>query len=375
MIVKKEEDKFSSYEHFVESSNNKIIFLTDEVEINKLIHEFHNSPWGGHQGIIRTFNRIKRYYIFPKMLSRIKKYIRSCETCQKNKESQVNKCPMKITSTAKVPFEKIFLDIVGPLNITYEDHKYILTMQDDLTKYSLAIPLKDQESQTIAKAFTEHFFCSFGTPESIVTDQGSNFMSELFTNICKLLKIKKLRTTAYHPQSNGSLERSHRTFAEYLRNFCSKDPSQWDNWLPYATFSYNSTPHTATSFMPFELLFGCKPTLPTSLTKEVEPYYNYNDYCAELKFRLQSCWNLARNKLFQNKLKSKEWYDKTSNVVQFFPNDKVLVRYESKSRNKFDPIWTGPYIITKINSNETSTVKVKNKNKVIHNNRLKLFVE
>ena len=84
----------------------------------------------------------------------------------------------------------------------------------------------------------------------ILTDQGSNFLSEVFSNVCKLLKIKKIRTTAYCPQSNGALERTHRVLVEYLRCFILEDQSTWDRWLPYATFVFNTTPHTATGFTP-----------------------------------------------------------------------------------------------------------------------------
>lgn len=172
---------------------------------------------------------------------------------------------MTITTTSSKPFEKNFLDIVGPMKETRSGCKYILTCQDDLSKFSVAIPLENQEVDTIARAFVKYFMCSYGTPDIILTDQGSNFKSDLFKRICKLLKIDKIQTSAYHPQSNGALEWSHRTLGEYLRNFTNGDPVEWDVWLPYAMSSYNSTPHTSTNYMPFELLYGYKPNIPSSL--------------------------------------------------------------------------------------------------------------
>lgn len=118
---------------------------------------------------------------------------------------------MKITSTSTRPFEKIFLDIVGPLLVSHKNNRFILTFQDDLTKYSEAIPISNAEASTVAKEFATKIICKFGVPESILTDQGTNFMSKLFSKTCKNLKFNKLNTTAYHPQSNGDLERSHRT--------------------------------------------------------------------------------------------------------------------------------------------------------------------
>ncbi|KAG5867118.1 hypothetical protein JTB14_011107 [Gonioctena quinquepunctata] len=113
----------------------------------------------------------------------------------------------------------MFLDVVGPLPVTERGNKYILTFQCDLSKFSCAITIPDQEANTIAQAFVENIACIFGAPQIIVTDQGANFMSSVFKETCKLLRIDKINTCAFRPQSNGALERSHRTLGEYLRNF------------------------------------------------------------------------------------------------------------------------------------------------------------
>jgi len=118
--------------------------------------------------------------------------------------------PLKITTTPKVVWEKCALDIVGPLNQTSDGNRYVLTFQDELSKYKIAIPIEQEDAVTVAKAFVEEIVLKFGIPQIILTDQGSNFMSEIFTNVCKLLRIKKIKCTAYHPETNGALERTHR---------------------------------------------------------------------------------------------------------------------------------------------------------------------
>jgi len=117
------------------------------------------------------------------------------------------KMPLVITETSSKAFEKCALDIVGPLSITTSENKYLLTFQDDLTKFSKAIPIPNQEATTVAKEFVTKIICEHGIPEAVLTDQRINFLSEVFKNVCKLLKITKVQTTAYHPQSNGALER------------------------------------------------------------------------------------------------------------------------------------------------------------------------
>jgi len=124
--------------------------------------------------------------------------------------------------------------------------------------------------------------------EKILTDQGTNFTSEMFKNTCKLLQIKKIQTSAYHPESNGALEKSHRTLAEYFTHYINNDRTDWDEWLPYAMFTYNTTSHTATGFTPFELIYGHQATLPTVLTKQPKLTYAYKDYAQELRERIRA---------------------------------------------------------------------------------------
>jgi len=116
--------------------------------------------------------------------------------------------------TPTILFEKCALAIVGPLTITTKGNKYVLTFQDNLTKFSKAIPLANQEAVTITKEFITKIVFEHGMSEKILTDQGMNFTSEMFKNTCKLLKIEKIQITAYQPKSNGALERSHRTLTE-----------------------------------------------------------------------------------------------------------------------------------------------------------------
>lgn len=195
--------------------------LSDE-EKDNIIKEFHDTVLGGHQGATRTVKRIKEEYVWKGLKKQVSRYIK-CETCQRNKQMRKIKQPMEITTTSTGPFQKIFLDLVDPLPKTHYNNINILTMQDDLTKYSVAVAIPDATANTVARQFVESFICIYGIPDSILTDQGTHFMSDIFKNICKILDIKKLHTTAYHPQSNGALERSHSTLKSYLRSFVDKD--------------------------------------------------------------------------------------------------------------------------------------------------------
>ncbi|KAL4153711.1 hypothetical protein QTP88_001544 [Uroleucon formosanum] len=130
---------------------------------------------------------------------------------------------MIISTTASEPFEKVFIDVVGPLTRTLDGNAYILTMQCDLTKFSIATPMANKESNTVAYHFVTSFVCIHGMPQSLVSDQGTEFLSRVFTETCKLIGIKHSTTSPYHPQANGALERSRRTLGEYLRHYVDVD--------------------------------------------------------------------------------------------------------------------------------------------------------
>lgn len=352
--------------------------LNNEQKI-KLIKEFHDTPLGGHQGLHRTYKKMKKYVSWKNMKRSIEDYIKKCISCQKNKMNQrKTKMPLEITSTARNPFEKCFLDIVGPLNITDDRNKYILTFIDDISKFVVASPIPNQEVETISKTFVKNIICKHGIPSEIVTDQGANFMSDIFKNVCKLLRIKKINTTAFHPESNGSLERSHLGLVEYLRHFINPDQSDWDNWLPFYAFTYNTTPHSATGLTPFEILYGHKASLPSTILAKPEPTYAYDDYVSDLRQKLRFCRDMAHKNLINAKEKSKENYDKKVNVRIFSVGDKILLYDESVRRGKSKKLgqkWIGPYIIIEKCSDVNFIIKKGKKPYKVHANRIKPFYD
>jgi len=183
---------------------------------------------------------------------------------------------MEITTTARHPFETCALDIVGPLTEATSGNKYILTFQDDLSKFLLAIPLSQQDAETIAREFVLNVVLKFGAPAQILTDQGSNFLSDMFKNMSRMLRIRKKHTTTFHPESNGGLERSHRVLAEYLRHYLRKNQTDWDEWTPYAVYVYNTIVHAATAYTPFELVYGFRSGVPSALWETPNVQYSYD---------------------------------------------------------------------------------------------------
>lgn len=146
---------------------------------------------------------------------------------QKIKSNMNTKQPMLITTIVNRPFERICMDIIGPLPLTEGGNTYKLTTQNELIRYATATALIYTTSETVAQTFVECFVCIYGIPNSVLTDCGTNFLSDVFKNICKLLDIEKSKTTPCHPQTNRFIERSHKTLKSYLRSFVDKD-NDWE---------------------------------------------------------------------------------------------------------------------------------------------------
>lgn len=367
---------------FSDSDINITIHTRRVQEINKtedaelITKQMHHGKTGGHLGVKRLERKMKLYYEFPNMRTTIENIIKRCEKCQKNKYGRTTKMPMAITSTARVPFERVALDIVGPLPETAMGNKYLLTFQDDLTKYVEAIPLENQEADTVARMFTQHIVLRHSAPLGVLTDSGSNFVSDLFSRVCKLLGINRSLATPYHPETNGALERTHRTFKEFLRSYVNVELDDWDNWSQYAVYTYNTTPHTSTKFSPYELLYGFRPNLPGNLKTKPQAVYNYDNFLFELRYRLQKSHTIARENQIQNKIKSKQHYDKTTFTPKFRVGDLVLMENCSLrgQGRKLQPLYIGPFNIVSTPTELNSEIQIKNnKTKMVHNNLLKPF--
>ena len=143
----------------------------------------------------------------PNMRREIEEYVKQCRSCQVNKIlTPRHKAVMEIMTNAKQPFQKCYLNVVGLLPVTQGSNKYILTFQDDLSKYVVAMPITQQDAETVDRTFVERVILTYGMPRIPQTDQGANFISEVFKNTWRILGIKKIQSTASHPKSQGSIE-------------------------------------------------------------------------------------------------------------------------------------------------------------------------
>lgn len=208
------------------------------------------------------------------------------------------------------------MDIVGPLPHSRAGHKYILVTCDYATRYPDAIPLRSIDAEHIADELVK-LFSRVGIPKEILTDQGSNFTSQLLTEIYRLLHVHRIRTTPYHPQSDGLVERFNKTLKSLLRKTVTDTGKDWDKLLPFLLFAYREVPQASTGFSPFELLYGREVRGPLDVLKETweadkRSSESVVSHVLAMRDRMSSMTELVRKQLEKAQEKQKLWYDKAA---------------------------------------------------------------
>lgn len=212
----------------------------------------------------------------------------------------------------------------------------------------------------------------FGIPKIVVSDIGSNFIADTMKEVTKLLKIKKLLTTPYHPQSN-QVERFHRSLSTYLKSYVQNENADWAKYLDFAIFTYNNTYNSTTGFAPNELVFGNAFEIPCDITTKKVPIYNYENYANEIRHKLKSMYDLARDNIIKRKEENKYYYDgraKTS-TLHLKINDLVLL-LKSKKDFKFEQPYEGQFRVEKMLSPVTILIRKGKKSMKVHMDRVKL---
>ena len=226
-----------------------------------LFQHLHSHKTGGHLGIGKSLAKIKKRFFWPLCKQDVQRWCAACEMCARVKPGPRHRA--KLTQLpVGAPLDSIALDIVGPLPATERNNIYILVVSDYFTKWVEAYALPDQTAYSVAEVLFNEFISRLGVPRQIHCDQGRNFESQLFAELCKLLQISKTRTTPYRPQSDGLVERFNRTLQQMLKTLVNEARDDWDHLLPYVTMAYRATPQDSTGCSPNMLMLGRELNLP-----------------------------------------------------------------------------------------------------------------
>jgi len=167
------------------------------------------------------------------------------------------------------PFGRVAVDLMGPIEpMSERGHRYTLTVVDYATRYPEAVALKNITTETVAEALVE-IYSRVGIPKEVLSDQGSQFVSSMMKEVSRILSVKQLVTSPYHPMCNGLCEKFNGTLKAMLKKVCSEKPKDWDRYIAAILFAYRGVKQESLGFAPFELLYGRTVRGPISILKEL----------------------------------------------------------------------------------------------------------
>ena len=328
---------------------NKFQFVLPKSYWKQSLEACHDNM--GHLGIERTTSLLRDRFYWLSMTEDIELHIRSCPHFLRFKTQPERTELNPIIATRPMELVHIdYLTIEAPENPRSSKDINILIITDHFTRYAQAHITSSQKAHVVAKTLWEHFFVHYGFPEKLLSDQDRNFESVLISELCELMQIKKLRTTPYRPEGNGSCERFNRTLISMLGTL-PDFKNKWPHHISTLTYAYNCTRSNATGFSPYYLLYGRQPLLPIDIeygvfTPELSEAITYK-YVQELKSRLEHAFNKANDFCEKEAIRTKQRFDKTARCSKLVPGDLVLVKRKVfTAKHKIADKWeTEPYEI------------------------------
>lgn len=236
-----------------------------------------------------------------------------------------------------------------------------------------AYPLPDQQAERVAEKLVHEFMSRFGSPLDIHTDQGRNFESFLFKEICNLFEIKKTRSTSYRPCSNGVIEKFNATLQKMIHSFINKNVNEWDMYIGILLSAYRSMTHPATGFTPNMMMLGREVFLPNQILFPFPENHAFEttEYVKQLKSHLEDIFHIARKNLKSSAQQQKRNYD-TRIAQNNFSKGSLVLKFNELAQ-KFQDRWSGPFVIEDVLSPVLYKVRNRRKSQIIHHDKMRPY--
>ena len=309
------------YRLWAEDGRTFKCILVPQVLQDFMIILVHN--YSGHNGSRRTYNCLKRQYYWPGIRKQIFRHYKKCKECVLRNQGQPEKYFGHFDSP-DLPMDFICMDLVGPIHPpSSRRNKYVLTVIDMLTGFTMAVPIKNKNAETICEAYQDNIYCVFGGSSRILTDNGSEFKNREMQEVCQTLGLKHIFSPVYTPESNRQLEGWHRFFKACIAKHIRGRGVEWDELVPFAVSAYNFFPCQSSKESPFILMFGRDPITPVAKLLKPRPRY-YGEREGALKMdTLRRLYMVV----VQNIRKAREKLPKKGDEPHNFKiNDMVLVK-------------------------------------------------
>ena len=376
------------YKRWVSEWGDRVIWkLVVPKSLRSMVFDnLHKHRTAGHFGENKTIDQVGERYWWVSWRAFVRSSCKKCDSCAAKKPPRKTpQAPMK-TYNVGAPLERVGIDVMGPLPESERGNKYILVVGNYFTKWMEAYAIPNQETPTIAKVLAEEFICRYGVPRIIQSDQGRNFESHIFTELCKILDIDKSRSSALHPQTNGMVERQNRVIQHVLSMFVSKNQRNWDQHLPYMMMAYRSAVHESLKCSPCEMMLGRNVELPIDFLLGVPPDAENDNperpataYAQELQERLKLVHDYARQNIKIASETQKKNYDHRCDGRPLFERGEAVWLHNPQRKKgvcpKLSCTWEGPYLVIERLCDVVYKIQKTSKStpKVVHSNRLKKY--
>ena len=315
-----------------------------------VLYSVHGLEISGHDGVARTQARLSRHFWWPKVNQDCKAWVQSCLYCQRRKRGRPWKHGPYGSLQAQRPFDLVSFDIVGKLPETNDGNEYLLTVIDHFSRYPLAIPIPDRSLKTVVSALHTHLVCVFGTPRLLLSDREKSFASSVTKALFAKLGIKKIETSGYQPQANGTIERFHRFLNAALTMVCNDHKNDWDEHVDSVLFAYRTSLCTSTGVSPFEALFGRSVHAPPDILYDLDPTMILGEakHGVQVSQSLQEAVKNIRKQQLKIHLANKDRVNKKRKFVSFEPGDLVMYydhSFDTEGVSKLQWLFSGPHQI------------------------------
>lgn len=319
-------------------------------QVSAILYMLHDDPLGGHAGAGRMNQKLRERYFWEKSWHDCKNYVRTCHECQMRGGPQKNNVlhPIPVGD----PWDRIGIDVVGPLPITERGNRYIVAAIDYMTKYVEARPIAEKSAMNIAWFIYEDIICRHGCPKVIQSDNGTEFVNEVITELTKQFNVYHQRVSPYRPQANGLIERFNRTMCESLSKL-GDNVHDWDKFVRPTIFAHNTSESSATKTTPFYLVYGRKATLPIDRLSVKET--TLWDRILQLIKQLPLFRASAKQAIRQAQEEMRRQY-KIQEPKLFQIGDQVLYDDTPNYHTKLEHKWVGPWTVTEVLYNGTYKV-------------------
>jgi len=373
------------YRRFIdtEGRTKRLQLIVPAVLRPEVLRMCHTGMTGGHLKFRKTVDQVARRAYWAGYRSVVQRFCRRCPECAKYHRGAPPKNGPLQSMTVGMPMERWAIDLTGPHPRSRHGKVYILTAIDCFTRFVEAVAIPNKEAATVARALMENVLCRYGLPQQLLSDQGKEFDSELLHELCRLLGVDKIRTSAYKASTNGCIERFHRTLNAMIGRVVTDNQREWYEILPYIMAAYRSSIHDSTGHSPNFLMFGREVRAPVDVVLGTPPSddpVTPDAYADELYQRLVTAYQFVQEQLGLAASRSKRHYDLRVRPVTFSEGQWVWIyhprRYVGRSP-KWQRWYTGPYLVEKAFNGVLYRVRRNPKAKpmVVHVDKMKACLE